>query len=174
MWRSIETCPIHLFADARGHPPRLAAVLLADGKTHYTDWEPPPSLLAIFISRKDQQIMGLELLAIALGFSTFANLLEGRRVFVWSDNVGTESCARKGTARQWDHACIVHSLWKRAAALQCELYVERVPTAVNIADLPSREEYKLLHAIRALYCEPYLDTAFWQPDAWEALSLRDV
>ena len=118
--------------------------------------------------------MGLELLAIALGFSTFANILEGRRVMVWSDNVGSESCARKGTARQWDHACIVHSLWKRAAALHCELFVQRVPTADNIADLPSREEYKLLHVIGAMYREPCLDAAFWQPDAWTALSLRDL
>ena len=52
-----------VFADARGEPPRLAAVVVIDDKTYYTDWQPPDEVLQYFERRKDGQIMGLELLA---------------------------------------------------------------------------------------------------------------
>ena len=38
----------------------------------------------------------------------------------------------------------------------CSLRVERVPTDENIADLPSREEYRCLEALNALYLAPGL------------------
>jgi len=43
-----------------------------------------------FASRSDQQIMGLELLAISLGLCTFEHLLRGRNVVVHCDNTGSE------------------------------------------------------------------------------------
>jgi hypothetical protein len=61
----VET--VELFCDARGEPPRLAAVLL-DGDTKvYTDLKPSADIMALFQDRSDNQIMGQELLAIALG-----------------------------------------------------------------------------------------------------------
>ena len=60
---------------------------------------------------------------------------------MWSDNTGSQHCAAKGTAKAWDHTCIVHAIWLQAARLHMELWVDRVPTEENIADLPSREEY---------------------------------
>ena len=108
----VPYCPetrviIHLFCDARGNPPRVAAILFADGHVLYTDMEPSASTLACFRSRKDNQIMGLELLAIALGLSTFSMILRGRRVRVWSDNTGNEASLRKGRARAFDHNALV-------------------------------------------------------------------
>ena len=49
--------------------------------------------------RKDSQIMGLELFALALGLSSFSQLLLGRTVFLWSDNVGAERGTATGRAR---------------------------------------------------------------------------
>ena len=165
---------VHLFADARGSPPRLAAVLLIDGRVLYSDWEPPSCLLACFETREDNQILGLELLAIAFGLSCFAELISHRRVFVWSDNTGSEGTTRKGVGKAWDHSCIVHSIWLLAAKLQIELQIERVPTDENIADLPSRQEYALLEALEAEFVAPILDSSFWSPSAWESLSVRKV
>ena len=170
-WATEVYPPVHLFADARGSPPRLAAVVLVDGRSCYTDWAPPSELLEFFRNRSDNQIMGLELLAIALGLSTFSALIRGRRVCVWSDNAGSEAATRKGSAREWDHACIVHCIWKKAVVLRCALFIQRVPTDENIADLPSREEYALLRAIGAQCVPPRMDTEFWHPWTWEALSL---
>ena len=162
---------IELFCDARGFPARLAAVIFIDGNIVYTDWAPPPHLLRIFESRKDSQIMGLELLAIALGLSTFLSEVADRKVRIWCDNVGGEQATRKGAAKQFDHNCIVHCLWLFAARFKIALQIERVPSEYNIADLPSREEHETLRALGAEWVRPVLQDAFWRPQAWESLSL---
>lgn len=51
-----------------------------------------------------------------------------------------ERATRKGAASQFDHNCIVHAIWLVAAKVG--LYVDRVASDSNIADLPSREEYE--------------------------------
>jgi len=171
-WSSSELPVVHLFADARGEPPRLAAVLRIDGKLLFTELAPDEEVLNNFRPRKDAQIMGLELLAIALGMSTFAHLLKGRRVMIWSDNTGSERTTQKGRAKAFDHSCIVHCLWKRAAEIGMESWVDRVPTAENIADDPSREHYALLEKVGAVRIDPILDNCFVCPESWEALKLR--
>ena len=111
-----------------------------DGEVYYTDIAPPASLMESFKERADNQIMGLEIASIALGISTFATMIEGRNVKVWGDNTSAEAATRRGSARSFDHTCLVHAIWKRTAQLRLAIYVDRVPTAENIADLPSREK----------------------------------
>jgi len=162
---------VQLIGDASGSPAWLAAVLLIDGRTFYCDMGPTEEQMTFFTKRKDNQICGLELLSIALGFSTFGHLIKGRKVHVYSDNKGAESSTSKGAARAFDHTCIVHCLWTKAAQLEIELVVDRVPTKDNIADLPSRGKYLLLQKIGAEAVEAKLDAAFCKPTAWEALAL---
>ena len=76
---------------------------------------------------------------------------------------------RKGAAKAFDHNCIVHCLWLKAAREHIALFVDRVPTEDNIADLPSRESYQLLDALGADWVEPTLDDAFVTPEAWTSL-----
>ena len=171
-WSLPETAPVQLFADARGEPPRLAAVLFMDGERFYTDWEPTAELMNLFTVRKDAQIMGLELLAIAIGLCTFADKLQSRKICIWSDNTGSEATTDKGTAKSWDHARIVHSIWLKAAMIKAHLWVDRVPTKENIADLPSRMEYQLLLDMGAQFVKPVLDDMFWKPEAWSELSAK--
>ena len=75
---------------------------------------------------------------------------------IHSDNRGAEVCplflvcagfvvalrwqvsCRRGTARQWDHCQLVHAQWTQAAKLGVELFITRVNTDDNVADLPSR------------------------------------
>ena len=52
--------------------------------------------MQFFRKRGDGQITSLEILAIALGVSTFANSIAGRRLNVFSDNKGAESATQKG------------------------------------------------------------------------------
>ena len=145
---------------------------------HYCDMEPPSHLMASFRPRRDNQIMGLEMLSIAVGISSFAKLIAGRNIVVWSDNTAAEACTRKGTARSFDHLCIVHALWLRAAELHTELHIRRVPTEVNIADDPSREKYSLLDAIarKVPVCKTaaMLDEVFLHSQTWESLSVLGV
>jgi hypothetical protein len=136
-----------LFTDARSTPPRVAAVLVVDGVYHYTDWAPDAAMMATFAERKDNQIMGLELLGIAVGICSFEELIRGRSLRVYCDNVGGERALASGAATSVDHNRLVHAVWMRALQLGLSLWSYRVPTKDNIADLPSREEYELLRQV---------------------------
>ena len=174
-WTMPATRPVQMLCDARSSPPRLAAVVYThDGLSFYTDMAPPSKLLALFQDRKDGQICGLELCAIALGLCTFAEYYEGRRLHVFSDNAGSEHATQRGSAKAWDHNLIVHSIWYKAATQRCHMVVDRVPTKDNIADLPSREQYELLHAMGTTFVAPVLDSMFWEPSAWDTLHLSNV
>ena len=162
---------VQLFCDARGQPARLAAVLFIDGRRFFCDMEPAAETLAFFSKRRDNQICGLELLSIALGLSTFDKMIKGRKLHIFSDNKGAEASTRKGASRQFDHTCIVHCLWSKAAQLGIEMVIDRVPSKDNLADLPSREEYSLMHKIGAQNVEARMHPDFCSPTAWEALKL---
>ena len=183
-WWVPTTKPVHLFTDASGGGGgHLGAVLLIDGECHWTHMEVSEQLQGMFVNRADNQIMGLELLGVSLGMSTFEKLLWGRRVIAHCDNRGAEVrclhphrrrsltrvlgplgqvAIRRGTARKYDHAqlvqahlqrvprasCLVlfcfaflllQAQWLQAARLRMQLWVRRVTSKQNIADLPSRK-----------------------------------
>ena len=162
---------VQLICDASSSPPWLPSVLIIDGHIQYCDQGPTQEQLAFFTTRRDKQICGLELLSIALGLSTFSEQFKGRKVHIFSDNKGAESATAKGSARAFDHTCIVNCLWLKAAQLGIEMVIDRVPTKENIADLPSRGSYHLLKKIGAVAVKAKMDTAFYKPTAWEALTL---
>ena len=155
-WRQTTRPPLHVFADAAGKDAHLGAVLFCDGVWRWSHCDPPPQILQCFQRRRDKQIMGLELLAISFAISTFEPWIRGRRVVVHCDNKGAEvrpislfpitaSCAchpkasvRRGAARTWDHAQLVHAQWWHCALIGVHLHIKRVSTSDNIADLPSR------------------------------------
>ena len=89
-WNVTQSPPVHLFCDASGYPPHLGAVLLHDNECFVTHMEVPWQLLQQFKHRRDNQIMGLELLSISLGLCTFEHLIRDRNVIVHSDNTGSE------------------------------------------------------------------------------------
>ena len=88
---------------------------------------------------------------------------------VYSDNVGAERGTAKGRAKSWDHTCIVHGLWLKAAAINMGMWIERVPSNDNIADLPSRSDFDLLHRLNAVAVSPVLDDSFFEPSAWRSV-----
>jgi len=98
-------------------------------------------------------------------------MIKGRKLHVFSDSKGAEASTRKGASRQFDHACIVHCLWSKAAQLGIEMVIDRAPSKDNLADLPSREEYSLMHKIGAQNVEARMHPDFCSPTAWEALKL---
>ena len=91
-WTMPRSSPLHLWVDARSTPPRCAAVLYADGHWKYTDGEPSKRIMSRFGQRADKQITSLEMVALALGLSTFADSLRGRKVVLYTDNKGAEAC----------------------------------------------------------------------------------
>ena len=85
---------------------------------------------------------------------------------------GRKYNVRSGATKNFDQGSLIHAIWLKLAELGCGVYVERVPTESNIADLPSREAYKLLERIGAVrLAEPKLDDRFMNTQSWQALSV---
>ena len=166
-WHCLETETVQLFCDASGYPAYLGAVLLLEDKCYFTHLEPPVYLLEQFKSRRDNQIMGLELLSISLGLSTFNELIRGRNVVIHSDNTGSEACRvhlgcgphctfglwkaaiRRGTAVSMDHAQLVHAQWTQAAKLQLGVHVLRVLARTTTSQICLREGRLICFGLQA-------------------------
>ena len=153
-WETEDRSPAHLFVDARGEPARCAAVLFDGFSWLYTDGAPSERVMSNFKNRSDSQIMGLEMVAISLGLSTFASRLQNRKVIVHSDNKGAEGAARKAMAKEWDHCRIAHEIWSLALRNKMHLWITRVASKDNISDSPSREEYGLMQELGATFVPP--------------------
>ncbi|CAK0791693.1 unnamed protein product, partial [Prorocentrum cordatum] len=168
-WKQGDMPAAHMFCDARSTPPRAAAVIFIDGKILFTEYAPDAALMRNFKRRRDGQIMGLEVLAVALGLSSFEERLAGRALEVFSDNSGAERSVARASARDWDHAALVRGIWSLAARMSLSMWVRRVPSKSNISDGPSREVYSLLHLLGARQVPAVLDARFHAAEAWEAL-----
>jgi hypothetical protein len=172
LWAQPKTETLHIFCDARGTPPHLGAVLLSQSQCLWTHCETSEKVVQHFRSRKDAQIMGLELLSIVLGVHTFAAYITGTRVIIHSDNRGSELAVRRGSARTWDHAQIVHKIWEDLLTLRVCVYIKRVRTDDNIADLPSRESFRIFEHVGAIECAPVLPQVYNEASTWEVLHER--
>ena len=64
---------------------------------------------------------------------------------IYTDNNGVQAAARRGSAKAWDVCQIIHEVWTMALRIGAHLWIERVSSEDNISDLPSLEEYGLLH-----------------------------
>ena len=87
-WKQVDNGVCHLFVDAASSPARCAAVLFHSEGIAYTDAAPNAAMWALLKERRDKQITGLEIWAIAFGLSTFQQLLMGKTDFLYSDNTG--------------------------------------------------------------------------------------
>ena len=67
-----------------------------------------------------------------------------------------QEALRKGRTKSWDHCAMVHENWSHALVNRMHLWVERVPSKDNISDSPSRESYKILEDLGAVWKPPLL------------------
>jgi hypothetical protein len=88
--------------------------VLAFHRQYYCDMEPPACVMEFFQKRGDKQITSLEILSIALGISTFGDLISNRRLIVFSDNKGAEHSTQKGRASQY----VACTFWSVGMQLQ--------------------------------------------------------
>ena len=70
-----------------------------------------------FLKRNDNQITTLEILAIAVGLSSFGHMLWGRRVVIFSDNRGAEGSVIKSASKAWDQCLLIHEVWTMVGLL---------------------------------------------------------
>ena len=105
----------------------------------------PEWLMALFLQRK-QYIGQLELLA-AVGVYRSVPELRGRRIVHYIDNTSALCGLIKGYSRAADSARVVHAFHSFNLGLGAEAWFQYMASKGNIADLPSRGEFELLHEL---------------------------
>ena len=130
----------------------------------YTAWVVPPSVVAAWIDKKTQ--MGqLEIFAGPVASDTWGPLLQDAQVIHFVDNDSATSCLVKGYSPKEDSCKLVGDYWLRAAARRMNVYIDRVESKSNIADGPSRWDFKLLEQLGAVFHQPKTDVLLSPPSS---------
>ena len=83
-----------------------------------------------------------------------------------------EMSIRRGSARSWDHAQLVHEMWADIVTLGVHVFIRRVATDDNIADGPSREDFDGVRHAGAQEVIPVLPKRYCTAQTWEVLHER--
>ena len=132
------------FENDRGH---IAAVLFdvdnaKPGKARMIDTilSSPASPEMIGLFRETSTIFGLELTAVVMAIYQFRQRFTGKSIVVYVDNNAVLGALVKGqTAGNMAHSFIT-GMWMVASSLSMTIWFERVPSATNVADLPTRNK----------------------------------
>ena len=89
---------------------------------------------------KRNPIIGMEMLAPLALLWTAQSLLRGRRVNLYIDNDTASNTLIKGDCADAFLAAMIKAFWKLAEKLQIDIWIGRVGSPVNPADLPTRRK----------------------------------
>ena len=104
----------------------------------------------------DQIICEMELYAVLMTRAGLPNLLAGRRVIFFIDNEAARSVIIRGQSKSSAMHNLAIALAVVEAAAPCISWIERVPSASNVADYPSRKEgWKAQKIVRAAKVDPF-------------------
>ena len=105
---------------------------------------------AVFLSSRQEDrktyITELELLAAIAVYPTYPALFAGRKVNHFIDNTVALSALVHGYSGKPDLAKGVNEFYLQMLSLRASVYLDWVPSKANIADLPSRGEFRALRA----------------------------
>jgi len=140
-----------LFRGARVLDPQFASLKLSE------------QLLGALQPRRNQ-IGPIEALAVVLGLQAFKDELAGHDVLLFIDNTDAQGVLSKGFGRKVDVCLIAGTVWALAARSDIALHVERVRSALNIADGPSRpDEPGKMDELLSMGATPVAPPAFPDP-----------
>ena len=142
------------WTDASGVDRMVAAVLYADNRWKYTFVQVSTEFLESLLPRGDKYIGLLELLAPVLAIGTWPEEFVDRIWSAWIDNQGVLHSLVKGSSLSVEMNAIVGNLWLHLARVGTDLFVERVESAANLGDGPSRNCLDDLRLLGAEYTEP--------------------
>eukprot|EP00396_MALV-II-16_sp_LP-1_P000345 gene345-340_t len=89
------------------------------------------------------EISRLETEAVVISHDAFSSYLKGRDVIHFVDNTVSQSNVTSGTARDERSARMVEQFWVIQARLSGFCWIERVASASNVSDLPSRRRHPI-------------------------------
>lgn len=88
-----------------------------------------------------------ELIAAVCVYYSLRDQLAGRAVCHWIDNTSAMAALAKGYSRAIDSARIVHAFHSWNVGAGVSVWFEYVRSKANIADMPSRGAFEMLHAM---------------------------
>ena len=105
---------------------------------------------------KKTYICQFELVAIVAAYLSFPEVLQGRLVHHFVDNMPALQGAIKGSSSAADSARVIHQLHISMTRLQCNTWFSFVYSEDNLSDLPSRSEFLILQQMGAVRreCKP--------------------
>jgi len=169
--------PIMVWSDASWHPEQ--GPLIGAGRVAFIAFIPQPGrrprlvfaeslvpasvLTRITVLREQQNLIcPLEEIALAAPYfcPEIACDLVGRDVLHFADNTAANGVAIKGYSAAPDLALIISSMQLRIARQGIRLWIQFVPSKLNLADAPSRGDFSHLlglHAERVSFVFPSFD-----------------
>ena len=121
-----------------------------DGWTVMASGRPDIDTVRYYMRRQRRTyIAQLEGLGMLAPYYTFPQRFAGRRVVHFADNTVALSALVHGYSASVDMADISNAYHLLAAGLRTAAYFDYVPSAANIADLPSRGEFAIPRALGA-------------------------
>ena len=127
-----------------------------------------PQQLVDGLSRRETQIIPLELMAAAGMLYTYRDKLRGKDVIFFVDNQSVCCALVKGCSRSWDIQLLATSWQLLCPQLGCRGWIEWFPSESNPADILTREG-KSLYATQNGKIYPLL-LPVWA----DVLSCRDI
>ena len=129
--------PLVLYTDAEGNGG--IGMVLSQDPSHvlWTSTRAVPAFLELLLPRRTQ-IHALELVALPLALRQWEALCRGRDVICFIDNASALGALRKGSSSAADLNALAFTTLALAASMTSSLFLHWVPSALNIADPPSR------------------------------------
>ena len=141
--RTIRVSPTNvpaavLYTDAEGRG-GTGGVLIIDNEVLWFRSDARPLTESVYkLSPRKTQIVPYEAIAVKQALSKFSHLLLSRKLIMFVDNQSVLGCLRKGRSRKLDVHHIITDILSILGTCQIEAVPHWVPSALNIADIPSR------------------------------------
>ena len=158
---------VHIWGDAAGKTRWIAAVINCDGHWRWTRWRCFDKRWKDLLLRDNDQINVQELLSVVLAVKTFENDLRGRLWFHWCDNDGITHTMVHGSATSGDINNIAGKMLLDIANLRAGINIERVESAANIADGPTRDFMVQVNRLEAQEIPPVMPQ--WIDNIWQPI-----
>ena len=138
-----SNCPpdLVIYTDAALLSRRLAAIIISTGQSGIKAdllavSQTPSSWFKLF--HKRNPIIGMELMAPLAILWTAQSLLMGKRINLYIDNDTASNTLIRGDCADPFLSSMIKAFWRLAEKLQLDIWVGRVGSPVNPADLPTR------------------------------------
>ena len=125
--------------------------MLFDGRSQFFGLQIPNVIRRLLVVRR-QQIALFETIAVCVASIVFMPFITNAEVVWFVDNTNTVAWLRNGFARKdsRDANFLVADFWLRLLNIHSTVHIEWVPSALNIADGPSRPSHpELLQPLRS-------------------------